>query len=356
MRIFRLSMAFVLLAAPALAQGSEAAMCEYSHPQHPGWDFFRPCQVTVETRPGAVVTRAEVANGSSFTIEEVQLADGASRVSVNDRPAALIVREDAQCLRTEGEGETICIHPAGTEAPVAASAEESDLDLAVAAQGIGGGEAGFCLLTTVAGGTRQLIDHGACSRAENCQVSESSGTTTCLTIYVWKNGRENGLYRDGDWLALDGSAVTEDEDGCVTDDESGQGFCFAREDWTEEGQPVLAGPVAVEMQETAEPAAAPVASATPAAPPTGALTGLCRFLKDGTEIAAQPCSGEASCSGPACAYSFALEDGISVSLGTTAGEIRAIDGAPAGPVPVRAGVPLCVPYTGSPFIFCFVPG
>ena len=351
MRFLRLIPLFVLLAAPAVSQAATSgeAMCEYSHPQHPGWDFFKPCTITVEERAGGVFTRAEVANGSSLATERVTLSGGGTRTTVNGRAAQPLAREGAECYRTEAEAETICFHPAGAAAPLAASGAMPGLD---GMPRVGGGTDGFCLLKLGTGADLGLIEHGACSRAENCQVDAGTGTTSCLTLFGWDSGRETGLSRADDWLTLDGAPVSQGDDGCFTDAETGLAFCFATSDWAAEAEPALAAPV------VAEPETTPSFSLldTPAATaPDVAGAGTCRFLKSGLTLAERPCTEANTCADDACDYTYRMNGGLQVGLEVVSGEVIGIDGAGTSAVPMPSSGPVCVPYPGSPFLFCYAP-
>ena len=226
-------------AGPALA---EAATCEYSHPDHPSWDFYAACEVSVEEVGGTTTTRAEVANGSRFTIGRVEAAGGAL-YSVNGLPAERLERGASECLRTVTENEVVCIHPEGQAAPVAAPAVPGPAP-AGADFAFGGGDPGFCLLASRENGAETLVDYGACLRRENCLVGAESGEMSCLTDYDWKSGRTTEMARAADWHTLDGAPVTATAKGCFLDDAIGLTFCFSQRAMTADDHPVLAPPPA----------------------------------------------------------------------------------------------------------------
>lgn len=374
MRFTGLLIALLVTAGAARAEDTQS-MCEYSHPQHPGWDYFEPCSVSVTEAAGKRTTRATVANGSSFTVEAVSQGDGSERLSVNGRPATRLAREGSACFSTVAAQETICIHPSGTEAPLAPvvpSGAAADETAGASTPGIGGGEQGFCLLTDTSGDTTRLVDHGACARAENCQAEAETGEQSCLTLYVWKNGRENGIYRTRDWIALDGAEVSETAPGCWGGD-AGPSFCFAGKDWTAAEQPVLAGPITLapstpvadamtadDPASAASSAAAPLYSpladaASASASAVTATTGLCRFLKDGVAITTQPCRQTRACADDSCDVRFSLDTGLGVHINVVSDQVISIDGQTTGPMPMPGSGAICVPYLSSPFIFCFAP-
>jgi hypothetical protein len=220
---------------PGVAQAEEA-MCEYRHPDRPGWDFFAACTVEETASEAAVTLRASVVNGSRFTIEHVAGTDGMS-ATVNGLAARRLAREDARCYQTEAEAELICVHPrnatpgamAGPATPVPTTADA----------GFGGGQAGFCLLTARNGGVETLTEYGPCVKRENCVASDAGGTT-CLTDYDWKSGRLTEMARTDDWQTLDGATVDPGESGCFIDAPGGTRFCFSRNAMTAAEHPVLA--------------------------------------------------------------------------------------------------------------------
>lgn len=226
-----LSVLFALLPAALHAEG---AMCEYHNPSHPGWDFFAACEVEITTEGVRTTRTAKVSNGSRFT---TVTEDG--ETTVNGHAALSVMADEADCWRTDTERELICIHPAGSLAPVA-SAPATAPDDPEAAMGLAGGEAGYCLLSR--GGKAEA--YGPCNRRENCvEMDAESGMTgvSCLTSYNWSDGRETETARTKNWQTLDGAPAASAGKGCLTDDGADITFCYSTAAMTAARQPALAG-------------------------------------------------------------------------------------------------------------------
>lgn len=232
----------LLLGFSPLALHAESGMCEYRHPGKPNWDFFASCTYAITPDGAATIREVTVSNGSRFVTRE----DG-GRHSVNDLAAQKLLRDDAECWRTEAEDELICIHPASAIAPAASPAATSS---AVALDTLfGGGEKGFCLLAQ----SGALIDYGACVRRENCLQMENGSGESCLTDYDWASGRHTELARAADWQTLDGGVAVAGDPGCLVDTGAAATFCFSTAAMTPSTHPTLsAGESEAAMPPTAE--------------------------------------------------------------------------------------------------------
>lgn len=232
----RLPLSLVLTALlPGFAL-AEDAMCEYRHPDRPSWDFFAACTIEQTGIEGNETLRAAVVNGSRFTIEAAPQSDDARGATVNGLAATRLAREDARCYLTQAEAELVCIHPRDAAPNPAPTPTPSS---AATATGFGGGQVGFCLLTTRGDSMETLAEYGACVKRENCLASAEGGTT-CLTDYDWKSGRLTEMARAEGWQTLDGATVSVEENGCFTDEPDGARFCFSPRAMTANEHPVLA--------------------------------------------------------------------------------------------------------------------
>ncbi|GKY88217.1 hypothetical protein [Sinisalibacter aestuarii] len=243
MRRFAPVLALSLALAPALLH-AEDRMCEYRHPGHPGWDFFAACSVAVTEEGAATIREVTVANGSRLTTR-----DEGGRHSVNGLAAEKLANEAAECWRTTGENELICIHPASASAPVDAAPMPAPAALADA--GFGGGQRGYCLLSQA----DTVIDHGACVRRENCVVLADGAGQSCLAEYDWASGRLSEVATTQTWQTLDGGAVVAGDPGCLVDAGAGLTFCYSTAEMNAATHPVLAAPAPQGDEQPQPPAA-----------------------------------------------------------------------------------------------------
>ncbi len=211
----RLLAALVLALAPT-ALLAEGETCEYQNPDHPSWNFLKPCTVQTE---GSLL-RASISNGSRFTIETGEVP------SVNNVGAEEISSGESRCWRTFGAHETICVHPAGVTPTPAAPALSDMASGAGLDAGFGGGTSGFCRLESLASISGTPLENGPCTKRDNC-MAEDDGSQSCLSEYEWKSGRITETAQTKDWTTLDGGVATIDDNGCLVDPGMGMRFCYS---------------------------------------------------------------------------------------------------------------------------------
>lgn len=361
-----------LILAPAAA-AAEPAQCEYRNPDRPDWNYFAPCEVTVETAGDRTTRRARATNGSSFTVVEEGVGD-VLRFTVNGRGATRVEDGATKCWLTDAAAEKLCIHPAGTEA----SPADDLLDLAdttapaALTEGldpsrIGGGEKGECIAWVTGAEGDGLIEHGACVRRENCAVAEQSGVLGCLTDFAWDSGRTTAMTAVEGVLTLDGAVAAPGDNGCFTDEDAGFNFCFRAGEMTAELYPALDAPPAPEpappVPAVADPAAQAQASTSPAAPsaaflasvPADAALGTCIYLRGAVEVTHWACYETVACEAPICTVTYRLEDETEITLDTAGGEVMLMNGAKANLGPWSPGAGVTVTRPDGPYTFRFVP-
>ncbi len=364
MRPFLIAPAALLLLLPGLAlaqaQTQTQAECEYRNPDHPGWNFTRPCTVTVDAAAGRTTTVARVSNGSKFTLVETETTDG-MRLTINDRASRLHDNGRPGCYLTIKDKETICIHaeyvdpaavgvapvPEPAAEPAAPEAPETTPDRA-----FGGAEPGHCL-TWVASDSREgLIGKGPCSRRNDCAEDEGEGGMSCLTDFIWADGRETVVTSQGGVYTLDGAVAVDAGEGCFTDEAEGLHFCFSKAAMTEARYPALAMDPAPVLAPSV--AAAPTATGAPVDPvPT---VNRCSFLRDAVEVSGWACTATVDCEPPLCTVTYRLENGTNVTLDIADGEVRLMNGAKANAAPWSEGAVVEVTRPGAPYSFRFTPG
>lgn len=242
----------VILAATLAPVGAraETGMCEYRHPRHPNWDFFASCSYSETSADGVTVREVTVSNGSKFTTR-----DDGIEASVNGLAATRLAEPGAECWRTSGENERICIYPAGTIRPADAPPDETEMaEPAAPAVGVatfGGGVQGHCLL--VDGGA--LVEQGRCTRRENCVDLGSENGASCLAEYAWASGRTTETASTATWITLDGAEAIAGDPGCVTDPAAARSFCWSTTAMTPSTHPILGQSAVVDKEIPAEPSA-----------------------------------------------------------------------------------------------------
>lgn len=339
----------VAFALDPLAAQAESGMCEYRHPAHPNWDFFAACEWS-ETVDGSTRTRSvAVSNGSKLTA-----SDDGIEASVNGRAATRLDRPDAECWRTTGENELICIYPAGTPVPEGYASPTAPAPVAETAVGFGGGQAGFCLIELGTGAAARVAAQGACTKREVC-AQDAEGATGCIADYAWKDGRETATARGPDWLTLQGAEARADDQGCAVDDGAGLRFCFSTKAFAASNFPSLAAP-ALTDEEIATIAPEGV---LPAETPITAPDGICRFTADGADISSYPCKALAACEASGCTLTFYFEGRDPVELGftgdQTGGLITSMNGNETDEVFWAPGAPVCASVKGANAALCYEP-
>ncbi len=359
MRPFHIAPAALLLALlPGLALSQEQAECEYRNPDHPGWNFTRPCTVTVgPADAGRRTTVARVSNGSEFTLVETETAEGA-RLTVNGHAARAHPDGRPGCYLTIKDEETICIHgeyvdPAAAEtaaAPDPAAGSGPAAPAATMDAAFGGAEAGHCLAWVASDSREGLIGKGPCKRRNDCAEDEGEGGMSCLTDFIWADGRETVITSQAGVYTLDGAVAVDAGEGCFTDEAEGLHFCFSKSRMTEARYPALAmdpAPVLVPMA-VAGPEAGSVAP--------GPTENRCSFLRGEVEVSNWACSVAVQCEPPLCTVSYLFENGTSITLDTADGQVMLMNGAKANPTPWAEGAPVEVTRPGAPYTFRFTPG
>lgn len=332
------------------AARAESGMCEYRHPAHPGWDFFAACDWS-ETVDGSTVTKTvTVSNGSKLTA-----SDDGIEARVNGRAATRLERSDAECWRTSGESEVICLYPAGSPVPegFAAPTEPAPAS-ATTGLSLGGGQAGFCLVELGTGASARVAAQGPCTKREVC-AQDAGGATGCIADYVWKDGRETATARGADWTTLQGAEARADVQGCIVDDGAGLRFCFSTRAFAQAEFPSLAAPVLTD----AEIATLAPQGVLPAETPLTAPDGTCRFTADGSEISSYPCKALPACTPSGCTLTLFFDGRDPVEAGfvgdASGGMITTMNGAKTDEAFWSPGAPVCISVKGATAALCYEP-
>ncbi|MCB1337584.1 MAG: hypothetical protein KDK10_09075 [Maritimibacter sp.] len=366
----RRSLAVLIPLLAPFAAAAEPAQCEYRNPDRPDWNFFAPCEVTIETAGDRTTRRARAENGSSFTITEEGVGE-ILRFTVNDKGATRVEDGASQCYLTDAAAERVCIHPAGTlAAPADDLLDGADTTAPLAlTEGIdpamlGGGEKGECLAWITGPAGDGLIEHGACVRRENCAVAEQTGVLGCLTDFAWASGRTTAMTAVEGVVTLDGAVAIPGDNGCFTDNGAGLSFCFREGEMTAELYPALNAPPAPEPAPPPEAVAAPEAdpgqSAAPSAAflasvPAEAAIGACIYLRGPVEVSRWACYETVACEAPICTVTYTLDDGTEITLDTAGGEVMLMNGTRANLGPWSPGAGVTVTRPGGPYTFRFEP-